>query len=136
MKKVILFLLLIMTKLTAFSQTDTDTTYVRCLPEPMLRMILNDLVSGDSAKSMLTLAEYEIDLLKDKISIQDSIILNYKIKEENYNRIISENRTFEILENHIKILDEQIKVQKRKNNIRTVSSLGLIGTLTYLLLRK
>lgn len=125
-----------MTKLTAFSQTDTDTTYVRCLPEPMLRMILNDLVSGDSAKSMLTLAEYEIDLLKDKISIQDSIILNYKIKEENYNRIISENRTFEILENHIKILDEQIKVQKRKNNIRTVSSLGLIGTLTYLLLRK
>lgn len=125
-----------MTKLTAFSQTDTDTTYVRCLPEPMLRMILNDLVSGDSAKSMLTLAEYEIDLLQDKISIQDSIILNYKIKEENYNRIISENRTFEILENHIKILDEQIKVQKRKNNIRTVSSLGLIGTLTYLLLRK
>lgn len=125
-----------MTKLTAFSQTDTDTTYVRCLPEPMLRMILNDLVSGDSAKSMLTLAEYEIDLLKDKISIQDSIILNYKIKEDNYNKIISENRTFEILENHIKILDEQIKVQKRKNNIRTVSSLGLIGTLTYLLLRK
>lgn len=131
-----LFLFLVMTKLTAFSQTGTDTTYVRCLPEPMLRMILNDLVSGDSAKSMLTLAEYEIDLLQDKISIQDSIILNYKIKEENYNRIISENRTFEILENHIKILDEQIKVQKRKNNIRTVSSLGLIGTLTYLLLRK
>jgi hypothetical protein len=101
----------------------------------MLKRILTDLVSGDSAKTMLILAEKEIEFLNEKVIIQDSIIFNYKIKEENYNRIISENRTFEILENHIKVLDENLKVQRRKNNVRTVSSLGLIGTLVYLLLK-
>lgn len=122
--------------MTAFSQTGIqDTTYVRCFPEPILKRILEDLVSGDSAKTMLVLAEQEINFLNEKVILQDSIIFNYKIKEENYNRIISENRTFEILENHIKVLDEHIKVQKRKNSIKTISSLGLIGTLVYLLLK-
>lgn len=102
----------------------------------MLKTILNDLVAGDSAKTMLHLAEHEIGLLNNKIDLQDSIILSYKIKEENYDRIISENRTFQILENHINTLDKHIKIQKKKNSIRTISSLGLIGTLTYFLLSR
>ena len=125
-----------MTKLTAFSQIDTDTTYVKCLPIPVIRSILKDLVSGDSTKMVLTSVESEMELLNMKIMIQDSIIDSFKYKEENYERIINENRRFLILENHINNLEDKLKLEKKKNKLKTISSVGLIGVLTYFLISK
>lgn len=120
----------------AFSQTDTDTKFVKCFPEPVLRMMLKDLISGDSAKSMLVIQEEEIRLMEDKISVQDSIINSYRFKEENYEKIINEYNKFKVLEDYIENLEGDLKQEKKNNRLKTISSIGLIGTLTYFLITK
>lgn len=113
-----------------------DTKFVKCFPEPVLRMMLKDLISGDSAKSMLVIQEEEIRLMENKISVQDSIINSYRFKEENYEKIINEYNKFKVLEDYIENLEGDLKQEKKNNRLKTISSIGLIGTLTYFLITK
>jgi hypothetical protein len=43
------------------------------IPTPVAKLIVKDLVSGDSAKAELKLVTTQINLLNQKISLKDSI---------------------------------------------------------------
>jgi hypothetical protein len=58
--------------LIAFSQTDTNN--VKCFPIPVVKQIMKDVLSGDSAKAQLKLVESEVGELEKKVSLKDSVI--------------------------------------------------------------
>ena len=50
------------------------------IPTPVAKLIIKDLVSGDSAKHELKLATTQINLLTQKVSLKDSIIAGHEQK--------------------------------------------------------
>jgi len=113
--------------LTAFSQSATDTLPVKCFPIPVVRLIVKDLLSGDSAKAELKLANQHIIVIEDKVKLKDSIIVSMDIKEKNYLKIIdSERQKFGIMENYSKTLEKDLRRERVKNKFtKLVSGAGL-----------
>ncbi len=113
--------------MTAFSQSATDTIPVKCFPIPVVRLIVKDLLSGDSAKAELKLANQHIVVIEDKVKLKDSIIVTMDIKEKNYLKIIdSERQKFGIMENYSKTLEKDLRRERVKNKFtKLVSGAGL-----------
>ena len=120
-----------MFSLTAFSQTATDTvttTNVKCIPVPVLKMIVKDLMIGDSAKSLLKLTEAQLKETENKVSLKDSVINTMKIKEVNYNKIIdAEREKYKIQEDYSKSLEKALRREKVKNKFTKIISGGLLA---------
>ena len=127
MKKLSVLIITLITSLTAFSQSATDTLPVKCFPIPVVRLIVKDLLSGDSAKAELKLANQHIIVIEDKVKLKDSIILTMDIKEKNYLKIIdSERQKFGIMENYSKTLEKDLRRERVKNKFtKLVSGAGL-----------
>ncbi len=113
--------------MTAFSQSATDTIPVKCFPIPVVRLIVKNLLSGDSAKAELKLANQHIVVIEDKVKLKDSIIVTMDIKEKNYLKIIdSERQKFGIMENYSKTLEKDLRRERVKNKFtKLVSGAGL-----------
>ena len=119
----------------AFSQTDTSKTD-KCFPIPTVRLIMKDLLSGDSAKAHLKLSELEIKELEKKVVLKDSVINTLRVKETNYITMIdSEKQKFGILENYTKKVEMDLKKEKVKNKFRSIVGGGIIAILTFLLIK-
>jgi hypothetical protein len=127
MKKLSVLIITLITSLTAFSQSATDTIPVKCFPIPVVRLIVKDLLSGDSAKAELKLANQHIVVIEDKVKLKDSIIVTMDIKEKNYLKIIdSERQKFGIMENYSKTLEKDLRRERVKNKFtKLVSGAGL-----------
>ena len=127
MKKLSVLIITLITSLTAFSQSATDTLPVKCFPIPVVRLIVKDLLSGDSAKAELKLANQHIVVIEDKVKLKDSIIVSMDIKEKNYLKIIdSERQKFGIMENYSKTLEKDLRRERVKNKFtKLVSGAGL-----------
>jgi len=122
--------------LTAFSQQDTISK-VKCLPVPVFKQIAQDLLRGDSCKAQLDLANSEISKLNEKVGLKDGIISDMKVKEENYVKIIdAENKKFQVLEQHTKKIEGQLRKEKFKNKFTKLIGGALIAGLTFLTLTK
>lgn len=99
--------------------------------------MVKDLLSGDSAKAELKLANKEIVELERKINLKDSVIGTMKLKEENYLNIISKkDEKFSILEDHTKKIELQLKKSKVMSKFKSFVSIGVIGVLTFFLITK
>lgn len=70
-----------MFKLTAFSQTVTDSLRVRCFTKEEVLTIIKDIKNGDSVKKELSLANKQIYQLESMIVKKDSIISNFETKK-------------------------------------------------------
>jgi len=115
--------------LTAFSQTDT-TPASKCFPIPVVKLIVKDLLSGDSAKALLKLTEQQLDSTERKVVIQNSIIQTYKQKEINYDTIIGYERDkFITLKKYTDKLELDLKKQKVKTKLLGFGTGGLILTI-------
>jgi hypothetical protein len=127
MKKLSVLIITLITSLTAFSQSATDTIPVKCFPIPVVRLIVKNLLSGDSAKAELKLANQHIVVIEDKVKLKDSIIVTMDIKEKNYLKIIdSERQKFGIMENYSKTLEKDLRRERVKNKFtKLVSGAGL-----------
>lgn len=114
-------------RLTSFSQTDTTIDNdEKCFKISTVRLIMKDLLSGDSAKAVLKLTEDQLKQCETKSWFQDSVINKQLIKIDNLSGIISDERTkYGILEDHTKKLETSLKFQKAKNKW-TLASGGLI----------
>ena len=113
--------------MTAFSQSATDTLPVKCFPIPVVRLIVKDLLSGDSAKAELKLANQHIVVIEDKVKLKDSIIVIMDIKEKNYLKIIdNERQKYGVMENYSKTLQKDLRRERVKNKFtKLVSGAGL-----------
>ena len=124
--------------LTAFSQSDTDTIpSIKCFPIPVVKSIVKDLISGDSAKAMLKLTTEQLTKTEEKVVIKDSIISTMKVKEVNYVNIIdAQNKKYEILDGYSKKLEFQLKKEKVKSKFKSIFSVGIIGVMAFFLITK
>jgi hypothetical protein len=112
--------------LTAFSQTDTNSA-TKCFPIPVVKLIIKDLLSGDSAKALLKLTEEQLDSTIKKTYIQDSIIGVHIQKEENFNTIVGyEREKFSTLKIYTGKLETDIKHEKLKTKLFSWGSAGLL----------
>ena len=125
---------------TCFSQTVTKSytdTQKIVLPVPVAKQIVIDLLRGDSAFAQLKMSNQHIIELENIVSLKDSVIDKMKLKEDNYNLIISDekNKT-EIYQKELKITQKELKRIKAKRTFTNIISGVLIGTLTYLYITK
>ena len=125
---------------TCFSQTVTKSyidTQKIVLPVPVAKQIVIDLLRGDSAFAQLKMSNQHIIELENIVSLKDSVINKMKLKEENYNLIISdEKKKTEIYQKELKITQKELKRIKAKRTFTNIISGVLIGTLTYLYITK
>jgi len=122
--------------LTAFSQIDTSKTE-KCFPLPVVKQIMKDLVSGDSAKAVLKMTEVQLLETEKKVTLKDSVITTLRLKETNYQTIIqSEKEKFEIVERYSKKLEFDLKKEKVKNKFKSILGTGVIAILTVFLITK
>lgn len=127
---------LLFVSLTVFSQTDTSTN-VKCFPIPVVRQIMKDLITGDSAKAQLKLTEEILSETEKKISIKDSVIITLKMKESNYLTIIDgEKQKFQIQENYTKNLERDFKKERVKNKFKSILGTGIIAAMGFFLITK
>jgi hypothetical protein len=124
--------------LTSFSQTGTESSDdVKCFPVSITRLIAKDLLSGDSAKAQLIIAENEVKQLEEKVILKDNVIGDMSKKEENYKKIIdSQEEKYGIVEKNNKELEKKLKKEKVKNKFKSILSYTAIGVLTFFLITK
>jgi hypothetical protein len=131
---------MVMLSSTCFSQTVTKSytdTQKIVLPVPVAKQIVIDLLRGDSAFAQLKMSNQHIIELENMVSLKDSVIDKMKLKEENYNLIISDERKkTEIYQKELKITQKELKRIKAKRTFTNIISGVLIGTLTYLYITK
>ena len=124
-------------RLTAFSQTDTNNQPTKCFPIPVVKLIIKDLMSGDSAKAQLKLVEDQLLKTEKKVELKDSVISLLRIKESNYNVIIdAQNQKYSTLETHSKKVEWDLKKEKVKNKFTSVLSGVAVAALTFFLIIK
>ncbi len=125
---------------TCFSQTVTKSytdTQKIVLSVPVAKQIVIDLLRGDSAFAQLKMSNQHIIELENMVSLKDSVIDKMKLKEENYNLIISDERKkIEIYQKELKFTQKELKRIKAKRTFTNIISGVLIGTLTYLYITK
>ena len=127
---------LLFVSLTVFSQTDT-TSNVKCFPIPVVKQIMKDVLSGDSAKATLKLTEQQLGQTEKKVVLKDSIINTMKLKEVNYLTIIdAEKQKFGIMENYSKKLEWDLKKERVKGKFKSILGTGMIAVLTFFLITK
>ena len=120
----------------AFSQTDTSNN-TKCFPIPVVRQIMKDLISGDSAKAELKLTEAQLVLTENKVVLKDSVITTLRLKEVNYLTIIdAEKQKFRIVEDYSKKLEWDLKKEKVKGKFKSILGTGVIAVLTFFLITK
>ena len=139
-KKLVMLLSMVMLSSTGFSQTVTknytDTQKI-VLPVPVAKQIVIDLLRGDSAMTQLKLSNNHIVELEKVVELKDTVITKMKLKEENYNTIISdERRKNEIYQSELKSTQKELKKIKAKRTFTNIISAVLIGTLTYMYITK
>ena len=131
---------MVMLSSTCFSQTVTKSytdTQKIVLPVPVAKQIVIDLLRGDSAFAQLKMSNQHIIELENVVSLKDSVIDKMKLKEENYNLIISdEKKKTEIYQKELKITQKELKRIKAKRTFTNIISGVLIGTLSYLYITK
>jgi hypothetical protein len=121
-------------KSIAFSQTDTSRNE-KSFTIPVVKQIMKDLVSGDSAKEQLKLTERQLLETEKKIILKDSIITTLRTKELNYQTMLdSEKQKFGIVEGYSKKLEVDLKKEKVKNKFKSIVGTGVIAVLTFFLI--
>lgn len=110
--------------MTAFSQNDTPQT--KCFTIPVVKTIVKDLISGDSAKAALYLTDQQLQLTEQKLTLKDSVIfyLNGKnvicentlqLERKKYEELLKYTTT---VENNYNTVSLQLSVAKAKNRTK------------------
>jgi hypothetical protein len=118
----------VISSLTAFSQTGTDSIPSKSFPVPVVKMIIKDILSGDSAKAQLKITNQQLEETKKIVSIKDSVINKLELKNSNSELIInSERDKFKIIDDQLKKTEKQLRKEKIKTKI--FKSLTTVGAL-------
>ena len=134
MKNLKLLIILMMMSFISFSQNDTSTRSIQ-LEKPIVKLVIKDLITGDEAKSTLSITNDKINLLEQKIFLKDSIILNLNNQVSNFNSILAQkNNQLNISRELSERLEKDLKRAKIKNKL-TLGA-GIAGAVAVLLLVK
>lgn len=119
--------------LTAFSQKGTDTLPSKTFSIPVVKQIVKDLLSGDSAKAQLNIVNKQLIENTKIIQLKDSTIQKLNVKISGYEDIVKMERDkYKIVETELKSTEKKLKKEKTKNKILgslTTVSVLFIGAL-------
>ena len=125
MKKLKLLILLVMMSLKVFSQS--DTTYIIPLEEPIARLIIKDLIEGDGAKQELSITLGKVLPLNQKIVLKDSVINTQTQQITNYESVIlTKDLQFKSSQELSDQLQKDLKKEKRKSRITIIASIAIV----------
>jgi hypothetical protein len=128
------YILIILAFLPIFGYAQQDTIKI---PAPVAKLIVKDLVSGDSAKAELKLCNENITLLEKKVTLKDSIISGHVQKGILYEeRIKNEQLKFDAQQLWVDQLRKDNKKLKAKLVFTKLLGTAVIGGLGYLYLTK
>jgi hypothetical protein len=124
-------------KLTVFSQTNTDSLHVKCFTKEEVKTIIKDLKAGDLAKEELNLSQKQIFVLEKTINSKDSIITVKNQEKLNLDKLLKvETEKTKFFEDRSKDLENKVHGINQTNKILSVGSIGLIGILVGVLISK
>lgn len=127
MRKLIMLILIGMMSLNSFSQNVIDSTSIR-LQKPIVRLVIKDLITGDSFKKELSLITTKYSFLENKVVLKDSVINNLNFQINNFNSILStKGSQLEFTKQLNDKLRLEIKKQRLKNKILGGAGLVAIG---------
>lgn len=114
--------------MTAFSQKGTDTVPSKTFPIPVVKQIVKDLLSGDSAKAQLNITNQQLTESKKIIQFKDSTIEKYKVKVSGYEDIVKmEREKYKLVESELKTTEKKLKKEKIKTKLfGSLSTLSLL----------
>ncbi len=116
-----------MMSLNSFSQNVIDSTSIQ-LKKPIVRLVIKDLITGDSFKKELNLITTKYSLLENKVVLKDSVINNLNFQINNFNSILdTKGSQLEFTKQLNDKLRLEIKKQKIKNKILGGAGLVAIG---------
>ena len=123
---------------TAFSQTGTvDSIPTKSFPIPVVKLIIKDLISGDSAKAQLKLTEEQLKHTEKLVSLKDSIIVKQEDKFLIYDKILLEKDSkIKIMDDKISEVSKELKKEKFKNKLTKIVGSSLTAILAVLLIIK
>ena len=125
MRNFVMLGILLCLSLKAFSQK--DTVQIVRLQEPIARLVVKDLITGDGVKEELAESIKIIESLKAKSSTQDSISSNLKVQLSNLNSIILyKDDQFKLQEKLSKDLQLALRKEKIKNKILIIGAPALL----------
>ena len=134
MKKLKLLIPLIMLSFISFSQSVIDTTSIR-LEEPIAKLVIKDLITGDEAKEELSINENKFQLLEKKLVFKDSIIFNLNTQVGNFESIINtKSNQLSLSKELSEKLQKDLKKQKLKTKL--VAGGGAVAILAVIFLLK
>ena len=127
-----------MLSLTAFSQIGTvDSIPTKSFPVSVVRLIIKDLISGDSAKAQLKVTEEQLGYTEKLSIIKDSIIVKQQEKIGIYDKILLEKDIkITIMDNKISEVSKELKRQKFKNKLTNFVGGSVTAILAILLIVK
>jgi len=132
--KWMLLIILMITSLKSFSQTVIDSTSIQ-LKKPIVKLVIKDLITGDGAKNELVLTLGKVDILKQKIVLKDSVILNLNSQIGNFNNILLSKSDQLVLSQQLsKKLQLDLKKQKLKTKL--TAGAGIVAIVGAILLVK
>ena len=106
-----------MLNLTVFSQ-DVTVLPSKNVPIPVLKLIVKDLLSGDSAKAQLNLTEKQLKDTKELVRLKDSVINRYILKDSTHSVVMGlEKDKFKILEATTNKLEKEVKRERFKRKL-------------------
>jgi len=107
------------------------------LPYSVAKQVAKDLISGDSAKAELGLAQEQLTLTNKVVVLKDSIISGYVQKCDIYDqRITNEQSKFKVQGQYASQLEKSVKKLKAKLIFTKIVSIAVTGFLGYLYLTK
>jgi len=117
MKKLMMLIFLTMMSWSSFSQIATDSTSIQ-LEKKIAKLIIKDLLLGDSYKNELKLTDTKIDILGQKLVLKDSIIFNLESKSNNFESILlSKQDQLSLSQELSRKLQTDLKKQKVKTKL-------------------
>tara|TARA_R110000772_G_scaffold20996_2_gene58082 strand:+ start:489 stop:860 length:372 start_codon:yes stop_codon:yes gene_type:complete len=118
-----------MMSLNVFSQNVIDSTSIQ-LKKPIARLVIKDLITGDSYKKELSLISNKVVLLENKIVLKDSIENSLLYKIGNLNLILlNKSSQLSLTDDLNKKLISDLRKQKIKTKlVGGVGIIAIIGT--------
>jgi hypothetical protein len=134
MKKLILLISLLLLSLSSFSQQDTVKDSIVPLKVPIAKLVIKDLIEGDSNKFIITDLNKLIDLNKEKLKVKDSIITTLGTKVFNLETIIiTKDEQFKLQQELSQKLQKELKSQKTRTFLYKVGAgIGAVTTIILL----
>ena len=130
MKKLILLISLILVSFKSFSQNDTIVS----LKQPIAKLVIKDLISGDGAKLELLSIQELLKLEQKKVVLKDSVIGKLDTKVLNLeNIILKKDEQFNLEATKSLQLEKELKGQRRKTFLYKVGTYIGAGALLVLL---